>query len=61
MPDGLHERDALAWAEQQATLLRRLAAGERINDAVDWPWVIEEVEGVGRRGCARAGACCVRR
>ncbi|MGI4975780.1 MAG: hypothetical protein ACRYG6_02430 [Janthinobacterium lividum] len=29
MPDGLHERDALAWAG-------RLAAGERLNEAVDW-------------------------
>ena len=36
MPDGLYDRDALAWAEQQAELLRRLAAGERVNDAVDW-------------------------
>lgn len=25
MPDGLYERDALAWAEHQAGLLRRLA------------------------------------
>ena len=47
MPDGLYEHDALAWAEQQATLLRRLAAGERVNDAVDWPHVIEEVQDVG--------------
>ena len=47
MPDGLYEHDALAWAEQQATLLRRLAAGERVNDAVDWPHVIEEVGDVG--------------
>ena len=47
MPDGLYERDALAWAEQQAALLRRLAAGERVNDAVDWPNVIEEVQDVG--------------
>ena len=47
MPDGLYERDALAWAEQQASLLRRLAAGERVNDAVDWPNVIEEVQDVG--------------
>ena len=47
MPDGLYEHDALAWAEQQADLLRRLAAGERINDAVDWPNVIEEVQDVG--------------
>ncbi|MBV9116293.1 MAG: DUF29 domain-containing protein [Acetobacteraceae bacterium] len=47
MPDGLYERDALAWAERQADLLRRLAAGERLNAAVDWPNVIEEVRDVG--------------
>lgn len=48
MPDGLYERDALAWSEQQAGLLRRLAHGERVSDAVDWPNLIEEVEAVGR-------------
>ena len=47
MPDGLYERDALAWAEHQAALLRRLAAGERLNEAVDWANVIEEVADVG--------------
>lgn len=47
MPDDLYRRDALAWAEQQAALLRRLAAGERLNEAVDWPNVIEEVQDVG--------------
>ncbi|MBV8574866.1 MAG: DUF29 family protein [Acetobacteraceae bacterium] len=47
MPDALYERDALAWAEQQAKLLRRLAAGERLNPSVDWPNVIEEVQDVG--------------
>ncbi len=47
MPDGLYERDALAWAEQQAELLRRLAAGERLNALVDWPNVIEEVQDAG--------------
>ena len=54
MPDGLYELDALAWTEQQAGLLRRLAAGERVNDAVDWPNVIEEIEAWGRselHGC----------
>lgn len=54
MPDGLYERDALAWSERQAALLRRLAAGERVNDAVDWSNVIEEVQDVGlseRRSC----------
>ena len=47
MPDGLYERDILGWAEQQAVLLRRLANGERVNAAIDWPHVIEEVQDVG--------------
>ncbi len=47
MPDGLYERDALAWSERQAALLRRLAAGELLNEAVDWANVIEEVADVG--------------
>jgi hypothetical protein len=46
MPDDLYE-DALAWSEQQANLLRRLAAGERVNDDVDWANVIEEIQDVG--------------
>ena len=32
MPDDLYDRDVLAWSEQQATLLRRAARGERVND-----------------------------
>ncbi len=48
MPDGLYERDVLIWSERQADLLRRLAAGERVNEMVDWPNVIEELEAVGR-------------
>lgn len=47
MPDDLYERDVLAWAEQQAALLRRLAQGEGVIEAVDWPNVIEEVQDVG--------------
>ncbi len=47
MPDGLYEHDALAWADRQAALLRRLMTGERVNNAVDWPNVIEEVQDVG--------------
>ena len=47
MPDGLYERDALAWSEHQAALLRRLAAGEPLREAVDWANVIEEVADVG--------------
>jgi len=45
----LYEADILDWSEHQADLLRRLAAGERINDETpDWPNIIEEVESVGR-------------
>ena len=47
MPDGLYEHDALAWADHQAALLRRVAAGEGVNEAVDWLHVIEEVQDVG--------------
>jgi hypothetical protein len=46
MPDDLYHRDALAWSEQQAALLRRVARGERVNE-VDWNHVVEEIEDVG--------------
>jgi hypothetical protein len=46
MPDDLYDRDALAWSEHQAELLRRVARGERVND-VDWDHVVEEIEDVG--------------
>jgi hypothetical protein len=48
MPDDLYGRDVLAWVEAQADLLRRLRDGERINAAVDWPNLIEEVQDLGR-------------
>jgi Domain of unknown function DUF29 len=47
MPDDLYWDDTLLWSERQADLLRRLAAGERVND-VDWEHVIEEIEDVGK-------------
>jgi len=46
MTDDLYDRDALAWSEHQAALLRRVARGERVND-IDWDHVIEEIEDVG--------------
>jgi Domain of unknown function DUF29 len=46
MPDDLYDRDILAWSEHQATLLRRAALGERVND-IDWAHVVEEIEDVG--------------
>jgi len=45
--NDLYESDILVWSEDQATLLRRLAAGERVNDQIDWTNVIEEIESVG--------------
>jgi hypothetical protein len=43
-----YDADILLWSERQAQLLRRLAAGERVNDLIDWENVIEEVDSVGR-------------
>ncbi len=59
MPDGLYERDALAWAEQQADLLRRVASGERVFEAVDWSNVIEEVQDVGLSELRACGSLLV--
>jgi hypothetical protein len=44
----LYETDILEWSERQADLLRRIARGERVNDAdLDWPNIVEEIESVG--------------
>src|SRR5689334_13462036 len=43
-----YESDILIWSEHQAALLRRVAAGEPVNEAPDWPNVVEEIESVGR-------------
>lgn len=45
---NLYWDDGLAWSEQQAGLLKRLRAGERVNEAIDWENVIEEIEQMGR-------------
>jgi hypothetical protein len=45
---SLYETNPLAWSEQQVGLLRRMVAGERVNDQIDWPNIIEEIESVGR-------------
>ena len=40
--------DLSHWAEQQAALLRRRAAGELVNDTdLDWQNIAEEIEAVG--------------
>ncbi len=44
-----YDVDIFAWSQQQGGLLRRLAAGERVNDTdLDWPNIAEEIESVGR-------------
>ncbi|MEO9190458.1 MAG: DUF29 domain-containing protein [Acetobacteraceae bacterium] len=49
MRHDLYDIDTLDWSERQAAFLRRVAAGERVNDPdLDWPNIIEEVESVGR-------------
>jgi hypothetical protein len=44
----LYDTDTVAWSEQQAALLRRVAAGERLNVAPDWPNIAEEIETLGK-------------
>jgi hypothetical protein len=56
MPDDLYDRDVLAWSEHQATLLRRAASGERVND-IDWTHVVEEIEDVGRSELNAVHSC----
>ncbi len=44
----LYDTDIVIWSEEQSALLRRIAAGERLNAAQpDWPNIIEEIESVG--------------
>jgi hypothetical protein len=47
-----YKADILTWSERQASLLRRVAAGEKIIDQIDWENVIEEVGSAGRRQLA---------
>ena len=48
-PRTLYDTDILIWSEQQAALLRRVAAGERVNsDDLDWLNIAEELEGASR-------------
>jgi hypothetical protein len=43
-----YDTDTVLWSERQADLLRRLAAGEQVNEQVDWENVAEEIDSVGR-------------
>jgi hypothetical protein len=44
---GLYDEDIVLWSERQAELLRRVAAGEPVSEAPDWPNIVEEIESVG--------------
>jgi len=46
--NDLYETDTVAWSERQSELLRRVAAGERLNVAPDWPNIAEEIETLGK-------------
>ena len=48
MSANLYDADILEWSEHQAELLRRVAAGEPVNEAPDWPNIAEELADVGR-------------
>jgi hypothetical protein len=43
-----YDTDLLLWSVRQAILLRRAAAGEMVNDHVDWENVAEEIESLGK-------------
>jgi hypothetical protein len=47
MADSLYDTDFVAWTEQQADLLRRQLAGERVN-GLDWERILEELEDLGK-------------
>ena len=40
--------DTVAWSEQQADLLRRVAAGKRPNATPDWSNIAEEIDSLGK-------------
>jgi hypothetical protein len=42
-----YDTDLALWSRAQAQLLRRMGAGERVNDQVDWQNVAEEIESLG--------------
>jgi hypothetical protein len=42
-----YDADLVLWSREQADLLRRMGAGECVNDQVDWENVAEEIESLG--------------
>ena len=48
-----YNEDFVVWSKRQAGLLRRVAAGEAVDEAPDWPNLIQEIEGFGHRTAPR--------
>lgn len=42
-----YDGDLVLWSHHQADLLRRMSAGERVNEQVDWDNLAEEIESLG--------------
>ena len=51
---NLYDTDFLQWTERQTDLLRRMAAGESVNEAPDWRNLAEENRERGRTREARS-------
>lgn len=58
-PD-LYDSDILAWSEQQAAALRRLASRRDLPNDLDLDNVVEEIESVGRSELGRAESLIIR-
>jgi hypothetical protein len=44
----LYDIDLVEWSERQADLLRRVAAGEAVNEKPDWTNIAEEIDALGK-------------
>jgi hypothetical protein len=44
----LYDSDVVEWSERQADLLRRVAAGEAVNEKPDWLNIAEEIDALGK-------------
>jgi hypothetical protein len=44
----LYDSDVVEWSARQAGLLRRVAAGEPVNEAPDWLNIAEEIDALGK-------------
>ncbi|WP_428485789.1 DUF29 domain-containing protein [Rhodopila sp.] len=46
---NLYHTDVVVWSEQQASLLNRIATGERVNsDELDWPNIAEKIDSLAK-------------